>query len=172
MKRAGLIIVVIAFSTILKAQDMAFKTHTDAGAGVSIDYPHTWEFMENPQTVFILIRPLEEPGQQFRENVNLVVGPSQKLTLKEYTEQAKGQMEMYLSGFMIKSTDYEKINGREYAKIVYWHTTNNLPLQVVYYITLKNDKAYNLTFSAIVKSFDKYEPVFNNIVQSFKISQN
>jgi hypothetical protein len=47
--------------------------------------------MAYPNTVFLLIRPLEEQGQELRENVNLIISDSKGLTLDEYAALTKLQ---------------------------------------------------------------------------------
>lgn len=150
-----------------KSQEM--KTYTDNQAGLSINYPSTWEYQANPRTVFILIRPLEKQGQVFRENVNLIINDDQDLTLQEFTGVAKMQLRKQLQGYKELSTETVELGGKQYAKIIYQHNTNNLPLKVAYYILLHNGKAYNLTCSSTQANFEKYLPVFEKMVSSFTV---
>lgn len=150
-----------------KAQEM--KTYTDEKTNTSIKYPVDWTYQENPSTVFILMRPLEEPKQIFKENVNLIINDGQGLNLQEYVGVAKVQMRNNLVNYTEISTEYLELGGRKYARIIYQHNPQNLPLKVAYYLTIHNGKSYNLTCSTTQQNFEKYLPVFQEMIQSFKI---
>ncbi|GIV28845.1 MAG: hypothetical protein KatS3mg027_2659 [Bacteroidia bacterium] len=157
------------FAITFFAQTQEMKTYTDNETGVSINYPSTWEYRENPRTVFILIRPLEKEGQVFRENVNLIINDDQDLTLQEYTGVAKMQLRKQLQGYKELSTETVELGGKQYTRIIYQHSINNLSLQVAYYILLQNGKAYNLTCSSTQIDFEKYLPVFEKMVSSLTV---
>lgn len=150
-----------------KAQEM--KTYTDEEAEVSIKYPATWDYQQNPQTTFIFMRPLEKEGQIFKENVNLIINNDQGLSLEEYVGASKAQLNNQLPGYKLLSTEYLELGGKKYGRIIYQHNAQNLPLQVAYYIYLEGGKAYNLTCSTIRKNFEEYLPVFQKMVSSFKV---
>jgi hypothetical protein len=66
-----LILLFLLSSMKIQAQEM--KMHIDKATQTSIEYLSNWEYQANPLTILILIRPVEEIGQIFRENVNLVI---------------------------------------------------------------------------------------------------
>ena len=145
------------------------KIYTDETNKISIKHPSSWEYLANSATVFILRRPMEEQGQIFRENINLIINDSRKLKLKEYVGAAKVQLQDQISGYTELSTEYLEINERKYARIIYQHNTYDLPLQVAYYLTLYKGKSYNLTCSSTHQNFEKYLPTFQKMINSFTI---
>jgi hypothetical protein len=152
---------------IVQAQEM--KTFTDDLTKTHINYPSNWDFIENPATVFILMRPIEEQGQIFRENVNLIINESQGLTLAEYLKAAQKQLATQLPNYKELEVSYVEFGGKKYARIIYQHNSNNLPLQVAYYLLIHKKKVYNLTCSSVQDSFDKYLPLFQEMMISFTI---
>lgn len=138
---------------------------------INIEYPETWEKQENHRTVFLLMRPIEKKGQTFRENINLIIMEDHGLELKEYTALSKVQLKSQLSGYNELSTEYIKLGGKKYCRLIYQHNTNNFPLQVAYYIYLHNGKSYNLTCTSTMLNFDKYFPLFEKIISSFEVEE-
>jgi len=166
---------ILIFSFLLfytyKLQAQKMKIYSDNKTGITINYPLNWEYQQNMRTIFIFMRPLEVQGQIFRENINLIINSAKNLSLQEYAGAAKVQFSSQLPGYKEFSTNYLEINGNKYARIIYEHKTNNLPLKVAYYITIKKDKAYCITCSATDVTFNKYYSVFEQMMQSFKITK-
>ncbi len=145
-----------------------YETYQNAIEGITIDYPTTWQYQSNPRTSFIFMRSLET-GMMFRENINLIISSNINLSLKEYVGASKVQLGTQLSSYKELSTDYIDHNGNNYARIIYEHKINNFPLKVAYYITLKHKKSYCITCSSTNVNFNIYYPMFERMVQSFKI---
>lgn len=162
-------LILILSLTIMVSQAQDMKTHTDEGSKTSIKIPSNWVYQANPATSFILIRPLEKEGQVFRENINLIINNNQDFELKEYVGAAKMQLKRQLLNFKVISTDYLELGDKMYAQIIYLHVAQNLPLQVVYYITLDKGKAYNLTCTTTRDNFEIFLPIFKKMVSSFTI---
>ena len=147
---------------------VVFKTYSDIKEKVSIKYPANWEPKPNPQSVFMFMRPAEEIGQKFRENVNLVVGPAQDLYLIEYLEDARKKMKEQMEGFVEVRSEFIKINGIDFVRMVYQFTSNHLAIKSVLFLTVHHDKAYSLNCTAISTTFDRFIPVFDAIGKSFR----
>ncbi|HOS83622.1 MAG TPA: PsbP-related protein [Bacteroidales bacterium] len=145
------------------------ETYINKLSNTLIRYPASWENIETESTVFLLIRPVEEVGQIFRENVNLIIDNRNGLNLQEFVGAAKVQLRTQLPNYKEISTDYIELGGKQYARIVYQHSTNNLPLQVAYYIYIHKNKAYNLTCSSTQSNFELYLPIFEKMISSFTI---
>ena len=146
--------------SFLGSQAQEMKVYSDEANEISIKYPSSWEYQANPATIFILIRPVEEQGQIFRENINLIIDDDQNLNLQEYVGAGKIKMRNMLSGYVELSTKYFELGGRKYARIIFQHNTQDLPLQVAYYLTLHKGKSYNLTCSSTHQNFETYLPIF------------
>lgn len=162
-----LVFVLSMIFAVSQAQEM--KSYIDEISKISIEYPLGWKYQASPVTSFILIRPLEEEDQVFRENINLIINDSQDLKLKEYVGAAKMQLKSQLPNYKVLSTEYIELGGKKYAQIIYQHDAQNLPLQVAYYILLHKGKSYNLTCSTTRDNFETYLPVFKKMVSSFTV---
>ncbi len=167
MRSLVLTVILLLNSIFIYSQEM--KTLRLEDKKISIQYPDTWETMENPNTVFILIRPLEKQNQIFRENVNLIVDDAKGLGIQEYTGFMKKQLNNQLPGYKELSSNFLKINNKDYVRIIYRHNTNNLPLQVANYTFIYKEKAYQLTCSSTQSKFEDYLPIFEKMISSFRI---
>lgn len=139
-----------------------------SGNGLTISYPDTWENMAYPNTAFLFIRPLEEQGQKFRENVNLIISDSKGLTLDEYTALTKLQFPRQLKNFEIITTNSKMIDGKLCKEIVYAHNYSGLHIEAAYYLFIIKDKAYEFTCSTLQSNYSTYYPLFSKIMSSLK----
>lgn len=158
----------MALMLSLQSYSQAMKEYS--GNGLTISYPDTWENMTYPNTVFLLIRPLEEQGQKFRENVNLIISDSKGLTLDEYTALTKLQFPKQLKNFEIIATNSKTIDGRPCKEIVYTHNHSDLQIEVAYYLFIIKGKAYEFTCSTLQSNYNTYYPLFSKIMSSLKFN--
>ena len=148
---------------------VAWKTYSDAKEKVSVSYPATWERKQVENTIFFFMAPFIHSGQRFRENVNLVTGPAEDLALIEYLIDARKKLGESVEGFKELKSQFIKIDGRDFVRMIYTFKSQDLVLKDAYYLTVDNGKAYSLTCSALQSTFDKFYPVFEKIAESFKI---
>jgi hypothetical protein len=168
--RAILLILITIFTLNLNAQDKnCFKTYENNKEGISIKYPETWTNIENNKTIFILIRPIENEEQRFRENVNLVITPANGVKLNKYSEMSLSQMNIFLKEYKKESTVFISLNGKEYAKTTYTHNANGLQLKVAFYQTIYKGKGFNITCSALIDTFNNFAPIFEEMISSFEV---
>jgi hypothetical protein len=165
---SGLLLLFPAFN-LLAQQKVTYTTYTDPKEQVSIKYPATWEHKPYSTSVFMFMRPVEEKGQKFRENINLVVGPAQDLYLVEYLADARKKMNESMEGFKELKSEYIKINGLDFVRMVYEFTNSKLVIKSVLYLAIHNDKAYSLNCTALDNTFDRFYPLFETMAKSFKI---
>ena len=150
-------------------QNITFKEYKNEKSHVSIKYPSTWHRKDNDKTVFIFMRPIELPGQQFQENINLVTKPSKGHSVKDFAEATQSQIQSggLKNGKLIK-VDYLTIKGKDYTRIIFEHESGGVPLKCIYYLLVQNDREYAICCSAMRNNFDEYFPVFEEMIKSFK----
>ena len=165
--RMILISILLVLNLLVGAQEM--KTFRLDNKKISIEYPTAWEYLENTNTVFILIRPLEELGQAFRENVNLIIDNAQGLPLAEYVRLSKAQLSQQLDGFKEVSKEEVKVNEKECVRLIYKHTASNLYLQAACYFIPYKGKVYQLTCSSTQSKFSTYLTTFEKMINSFEL---
>jgi len=148
----------------------AFIKYTDPKEKVSVKYPDNWRPHLNPQTVFMFMRPVEENGQKFRENINLVIGDAQDLALVEYLVDGRVKMKDQMPGFKELKSQFVKINGIDFVRMIYTFTNSGLVIKSVLFLAVDNGRAYSLTCTAIDSTFDRFYPLFEKMGESFKIN--
>jgi hypothetical protein len=167
IKISLLLLVCVLINLQLFSQTM--KQYKDSE--LQISYPASWQIIEYPNVAFLFIRPLEEKGQKFRENVNLIISDSKGLNLEAYTAINKKQLQAQLINYKHISTSNKIIDNKTFKEIIYKHTSNDLQLQVVYYYVIINNKVYEFTFSTLQSSYENYYPVFTKIISSLRFNK-
>ena len=155
--------------TVVAQKPGGLKTYTDATRGLSIQYPANWEPRKIDGTVFFIARPKEEQGQKFAENINLIIDPPDDLSLDEYGNVARERLPKQLKNY--KELKYEKLTlgGREFFRLFYTFSYNNLQMHDVYYVTVHNNCSYNFSCSALESTYQRFFPVFQKMLASFKV---
>ena len=163
------IILIATFQFLFCVKCMAQEYKKYNSEGISISYPITWETGSHASAKFLFFRPVEEVGQQFRENINLVESDNRGLELTAYCAACKAQLSKLLNGYKEISTEYLTINGKKFCQLVYQHNTNGLPLQAALFVCVHNAKAYQFTCSALQTTYEKFAPVFKKMMSSCEI---
>ncbi len=139
----------------------------------SIEYPETMELSSagTMGTSFALFFALDSPEDRFRENINLIIQDLAGLgmDLDKYVEISEGQVATMLTdGRMIENRRFEK-DGAGFQKMIYTGTQGVLSLKFEQYYTIRNEKAYILTFTAEADQFDKYKDTAEEVMNTFKV---
>ena len=165
--KKGLIII---FSILYSLQTYAQEMNQYKGDGLTMSYPANWESMSHPRTKFVFLRPLEEEGQMFRENIILIVSDNKGLTLDEYVGFCKVQLNKQLSNYKLFSTNKITIEGNTYSELIYQHSSDSTDYQVLLCVFIIDGKAYEFTCSALKDTFNKFMPLFNKMINSLNFS--
>ncbi len=165
-----ILIISFVFSLQSSAQVIKYKSYTDAKKGVSILYPENWMNTPIEGTIFFFKRPREEAMQTFAENLNLVIGPVDDLSLEEYAMIQPQKLEKFMNNYKQVSQKYLKINKRDFYEIIYTFKYDKKDLEAIYYVTIKDGKPYELTATATQATFKRFLPVFEKMANSFKIN--
>ena len=170
----GFILIGIGFLAVISPRQ--FKTFESKRYGLSIGYPKSWTVRTDlPGVVVVFVSPLESEIDVFRENVSVIVQDlsANPQTLNKYVQIA----EMQVRGFFkdqieVKFSGPTLVAGMTGHKLVYKGVNKaggDLNIAMEHIMFIKDNKAYQLTFSAIVSKFDRYEGIFKNMVRSFGI---
>lgn len=166
-----IIIPILIFHTIFLSAQSDWKILKESK--YSIKYPKDWK-LQNPGQMgseFMIFSPISEPGDKFRENINLLIQNLNglNLNLEQYTELSENQIKTLISDSKIFENKRQHGKKYDYQKIIYKGTMGELKLKFVQYYWVINNKAYVLTFTAEQNQFDKYLPVAVKIMDSFEI---
>lgn len=140
--------------------------------GYSIACPDSLD-MQSPGPMgaaFAISFPLDREADRFRENINLVVQDAPSgTTLEQCVESSVDGMRQLITGFDLSVNKAFDLNGNKSQKLVYTCKMGEFDLKIEQFMTVADDKAYILTYTAEAASFDKYRAVAEGIMNSFQI---
>lgn len=142
------------------------------GTDYSIKYPGTWEIDQSGQMgmSFALFSPIKFDGDQFRENVNLVIQDltGYDLDLVGYANISENQIRSMMQDSEILISEKKG----DYHLMVYSATMGQYKLKFSQRYWISQNKAYILTFTAEQSEYDNYEGIGHTIMDSFNIKQD
>lgn len=147
-----------------------FKTYTNTGFGIVIQYPADWSVKEGESgDVVHFYAPLEDASDQFSENVGIRVSNVPAGTsLTDFTDAFVKELEKIVTDFkIIESTD-TTFAANPAHMLVYTTTQGQYKLELLQIYTIKDDKFYLLTYGAEVANYSTYLPAVMKMIDSFK----
>lgn len=151
---------------------MKFLTYSNQTHGVEILYPMEWEILENFMgTVVSFLSPQESAKDDFRENLNVLVQDltAQPMTIEDYTQLSLMQLEQVITKFKITDPiSVSTLTGYPAHRLTYLQQQGKLKLKTTSVWTIIDLTAYVVSFATKRKEYDDYEPIFNEMIKSFK----
>ena len=146
------------------------RYHSEAG-GFSLVIPEDWEKQEKVMgCALIALSPLEGQGDQFRENVTVVVEElPRKLSLDDYVGLSRQNLEKLMTDFEVEEEADVEIGGIAAKQLVYAHRMGQINPKVLQYVLVEGKKGLALTCTATPESYDKYLEQFQTIVKSLQL---
>ncbi len=122
-------------------------------------------------------RPMENPTEQFLENLNVVIEPlptdKSSISLEDYNVAGVEQLKKMFPGITVASKEESTLAGNPAIKSVYSYVTAAhgapLHLKLEQVVTMKDSKIYILTYTATEENYDKYLPLVQEMVNSFGV---
>lgn len=152
-----------------------FISYENSTYKIKIKYPNHWDKQEDYMgTVVNFLAPREDKADKFMENVNLVVQDlsSQPMTLKQYTDLTLEQLKQLITNSEVISSKDTAVGGVPGYKIICKGTQGQYNLKWLTVYTIKNNKAYVLTFTAEETQYSSYSNVAEKIINSFEFKTN
>jgi hypothetical protein len=161
---------------LVYAQDTntSISTYKNSTYGITIKYPHTWSILDSAgiEGTDIEIVSFLSPNQ----NDNAIVGIHQ-----DKLANGNSDIETYLSStvalykndlhdfkFLASNTN-SSLAGNKAYKLVYTYTTNDgFKMKDMEIGTIIGNKIYYVIYDGKDSVFDNYQPVVQNMVDSFK----
>jgi hypothetical protein len=152
-----------------------FKTYKNSQYGITIQHPKDWKAQEIGGIDGEVVKFVHQPSQ-----ANVVISvkpvPGDFKSLQEYTEKSVANIknEFLDEKKQVKKYKIEKENGnallakREAFQVIYTgkdESNNSLKIMEVW--NLKNKKAYIITYEAPSETYDKLNPIVEEMVDSF-----
>ncbi len=152
----------------------ALESFQEEKYSVKIDYPKTWEVQETPSFLgdtITFLSPLDK-NDNFREEVSLTIEDlsASPMSLSEYTNSSMQQIR--------NSADQnapEPINSTlsksPGMRVEFTAKQNDQDVQILQTWTLRNNKAYTITYIAQKDRYNKYLKQVEQMIGSFEIIQ-
>jgi len=147
-----------------------FLTHESPAYGVRIDYPADWTKQEI-DNVAIFLSPKESASDIFQEKVSVIVKDlsTQPMTLSEYTESYLDKLEQLIVDLNIVDSGPVTLAGNLAHKVVYTTRPAQYDLKFMKIWTVKNNKAYLITYIAEVDKYSDFLGTIETMIDSFEI---
>lgn len=139
-----------------------------------IEHPIDWEVDKSQQmgTTFLILSPMENEKDQFRENVNVLTQDlsAYNLSLDQYTNITLEQVKTMITESEILLSERKKNDNGEYHQLIYKGKQGVYDLQFQQYFWLLDNEAIILTFTGEQTQYDKYLKIAETILNSFAIN--
>jgi len=166
--RLFLIILVILFQTNLFAQEI--KVYHDSLNHFTIDIPTGWivekKLKSDPVALSARLNRIDEGGIIPSFVVNII--QNTKTTFEKYYKNYCRPIESPNEDRVLISEDNYLTNGINYKWILTKSKTLDLLRNLIYYC-YKDGNIYQISFSADLPGFVKYEEVFKKVIDTFKL---
>ena len=141
--------------------------------GFDIQYPSNWTVEDGGLMgiELLLFSPLVDAADDFRENVNLLIQDisASNMTLEQYAELSENQIKTLINDGNLISSEQLQGHGLDYHKVVYTGTQGIFELKFEQFYWVIDGQAYVLTFTCKAETFEDYQAVGEQILESFKI---
>lgn len=117
---------------------------------------------------FYLFSQKVKPGDDFVENINLMIQDLETLKYDLNQFVALSENQINTNGKLIESVR-KKSGEKEYHLPIFEGKFNGLDLKFMQYDFVKNDRAYVLTFSSSKNEFADYEKQMEMVMNTFEL---
>lgn len=138
----------------------------------TIQYPENWEMNYTGQVglSFVVVSPIENDEDQFRENMSLVVQgmTADDSSLKDFAEDNTYQIvDMITDGKIVKNEE-GTINGANFQEVTYSGIQNDMKFINTQRFYFHNENAYVLTFTCAAAHYDKFKPQIKKLMDTLR----
>ena len=166
------IFVLLILTTGLSGCASRFLWYQDSVYGIKIQYPKEWTVHEKAEGVGVVAfrSPPKGSMDAFQENLNIVVQDlgGRSIPLMQFSEMAINQLRQMYSNVEILESEPMVLSGKAGHKVEYI-VRAELKIKILQVWTIKNYKAYIITFSADADHYQDYSTTAWNMINSFQI---
>lgn len=153
------------------------KSYSNKNEGLTLQYPGDWSIKENPAAgvIVALGSPQESSSDTFVDNVNLSVSdfsskPAMTLDQVSGLWQKQTEEDLATETFKLSQIKPDTLAGQDAKRLVFTYSLEGKDIKGVVVITLKDKKAYIVTYTAEKASYDKFEDAANTIISSLQVN--
>ena len=149
-----------------------YETYTDEVYGFSISYPEDWYEVEVPEgglwEPILVAYWAPSPCATFFSNFNVLQEKmSSSMSVQDYGEWLKYYL--VADGYTFISEEELTIGGRPAIKSVYTYTVYRPTTKLARAYLVEGKTAWVITCTISPECWNQYEPVFDTIINSFKL---
>jgi eukaryotic-like serine/threonine-protein kinase len=143
--------------------------------GISIKYPQNWEKTGTPDRItgnlVKFMSPKENDADTYTENLNLIVQdlPESRRELEQFNTFYLDEIKQYHQDSQIIAQNKKLLANQPANQVIYTLTQEGINLKRLQIWTIKNNKAYIITYTADVDKYAKYLPKIQTMIDSFAI---
>ncbi|QLE59332.1 serine/threonine-protein kinase [Nostoc sp. TCL26-01] len=171
----GIIALIIPLSLLIFqaiAPKDNFLNYENSSKGIKLRYPQNWQRqdIENvfTQELVTFLSPKENDADKFTEKLTVNVGDFAG-TLDESKDLFIKEIKNTLTDANVISTTTATMANKQAYQLVYTGKNGDVSVKNLQIWTLKNDKAYVITYTANVEDYDKFLPIAEKMIQSLEI---
>lgn len=167
------------YKTLFKTIIDSFKLQTPTGVkksmkqGFDITFPADWEINDGYMgaRAYIGMRPLKD-GAGYRENV--VVGfqeMDKEMPLTDYVLQFSKSMQVVFEDYKLVQTGDAVLNTAQAKYLILTYRLGDELIKAQVFILKNGTKIYQIICNAAPNIFDRYQPIFEQIANTFVMTE-
>jgi len=152
-----------------------FKIFEDSSHKFSVSYPSQWELVtQNYQNQVIkgFLAPIDSQNDHFRENLNVIVETYQSpILLNDYYQWNINQLKSFPDIQFLGNYD-GFVSGVPSKILIYSRSQGGINLTFSQVFFVQENTGYILTFTAESDRYQAYQPIFQQIMDRFRLNGN
>ena len=152
-----------------------FKIFEDSAQKFSVSYPSNWEQVtQNYQNQIIngFLAPYDNQNDTFRENLNVIVETYQSpIQLDNYYQWNINQLKAFPDIQILGNYD-ALVSGVPSKILIYSRSQSGKNLTFSQIFLVQGNTGYILTFTAESDKYQAYQPIFQQIMDRFRLKSN
>lgn len=152
-----------------------FKIFEDSAKKFSVSYPSNWEqIAQNYQNQIIngFLAPYDNQNDTFRENLNVIVETYQSpIQLDNYYQWNINQLKAFPDIQILGNYD-ALVSGVPSKILIYSRSQSGKNLTFSQVFLVQGNTGYILTFTAESDKYQAYQPIFQQIMDRFRLKSN
>ena len=153
-------------------QEILLKNYTNATVGIKMKYPQNWK-EQNIQNIttgeivtFISPQSNNINKSQDKLTISVIDYPG---TLYEFKNTSIQDINNHLTQPKIENQNDTTLANKPASQLIYTGKDENRSLKNLQVFTLKNDKAYVITYTADINSYEQFVKIAETMIQSVEI---
>jgi serine/threonine-protein kinase len=150
-----------------------YEAYQDNDLKIKIDYPETWAKQKHDDILSrrIILIPDDPDSSNERNNVSINVEDlsSATISLSQYTQETVAALKKFSDATEINGPNDVTVASSQGSKVIFLAVEDGKEQKKMQIWTLRQNRAYIITYTADRDKFDRYIDRVDKIVKSFEI---